>query len=194
MRPGEPVLLRVVYDGRVRRAVPHRFVDTDDGRVVLYCGPGNQGKFMGRDRDGRYLERWVRGDDPVDLTWSRTHVLKLVRPGDSHTVEVFWDESWSFLGWYVNLQAPLRRTPLGYDTTDWALDIRVDPDGTWRWKDEEDFAEAIALGVFDESAAAEIRAEGERVAARRPWPTGWENWRPPPDWGALALPPGWATL
>jgi hypothetical protein len=149
---------------------------------------------MGRDPDGRYLERWTRGDDPIDLTWSRTHVLQLVRPGAAHTVEVRWREDWTFLDWYVNLQAPLRRTALGFDTTDWALDVVVSPAGEWRWKDEDDFAEAVELGVFDGVGAAAVRAEGERVIAARPWPTGWGDWRPPADWTPLPLPDGWADV
>ena len=91
----------------------------------------------------------------------------------------------------MNLQAPNRETRLGFDTTDWAIDIWVEPDGTWRWKDEEDFAEAQALGVLTPTAAAAVRAEGERVVAARPWPTGWEEWRPPPEWTPAALPDGW---
>ena len=41
---------------------------------------------MGRDADGRYVERWVGADEPCDLTWSRTHVLQLVHPHEAHTV------------------------------------------------------------------------------------------------------------
>jgi GNAT superfamily N-acetyltransferase len=148
---------------------------------------------MGRGPDGRYLERWVGDEAPRDLTWAHTHVLQFVRPTDAHTVEVFWDESWSLLGWYVNLQAPLRRTALGFDTTDWALDIWVEPGGAWQWKDEDDFAEAIQLGVFDEVSAAAVRAEGQRVIAERPWPTGWEDWRPPASWEPLSLPFEWVA-
>ena len=191
---GDPVLIRSVYRERVRWAVPHRFVGTDDGRLVVYRAPGAQGKWMGRDHGGRYLERWVSDADPVDLIWHSTHVLQLVRPEDEHTIEVFWDESWDLLGWYINLQEPLRRTALGFDTTDWALDVWIAPDGTWKWKDEDDFAEAIALGVFDHDSAARVRAAGDRAIALRPWPTGWEEWRPPGDWQPLPLPAGWATF
>jgi predicted RNA-binding protein associated with RNAse of E/G family len=63
-------------------------------------------------------------------------------------------------------------------TTDHALDVIVDPDGTWQWKDEDDLTEAQALGVFTLEQATAIRAEGERVIAAKPWPTGWEDWRP----------------
>jgi len=64
---------------------------------------------------------------------------------------------------------------------DHALDLLIDPDGTWHWKDEDDFLEAQGFGVFTPGQAAAVRAEGERVMAARPWPTGWEEWRPSID-------------
>jgi hypothetical protein len=29
------------------------------------------------------------------------------------------------------------------------------------------------------------------VLAERPWPTGWEDWRPDPQWSPPSLPEGW---
>lgn len=193
MRPGDPALVRSVYRSRVRWTFAHRFVGLKEGRIALYCGPGNGGKTMGRDADGRYLDRWARGDDPADAVWGppHAHVVRLLIPDAAHMLELAWDEHWSFLGWYVNLQAPVARTALGWDTTDWALDITVGPDGTWAWKDEDDLAEAIALGVLSADEADAVRREGESVVAARPWPTGWESWRPPAGWGQLPLPDGW---
>ena len=194
LRSGDPVLLRSIYRDRVRFTIPHHYVAEDAGRLLLYRGPGNQGRSVRRDSAGRYLERWVRGDPTDDFLWKHTHVLLLVDPKESHSLDLFWDESWSFLGWYVNLQSPLRRSALGFDMTDWALDVWVEPDGRWQWKDEEDFAEAQRLGVLDAAAAAAVRSEGERVIAARPWPTGWEAWRPPAEWRPLALPSGWDVV
>jgi hypothetical protein len=94
----------------------------------------------------------------------------------------------------VNLQAPLVVRAERFDTTDWALDVVIEPDGAWRWKDEDDFAYAQELGVFGAAAAAEVRAEGERVIAAQPWPTGWEAWRPPAAWGPLGLPRDWHVV
>src|SRR5260370_34644413 len=81
------------------------------------------------------------------------------------------------------------RTPIGYDSLDHVLDIVVAPDGTWHWKDEDEFEEAIQLGLFTPSEAADIRAEGERVITRLSslLPTGWEHWRPPPRWSVSSL-------
>lgn len=77
---------------------------------------------------------------------------------------------------------------------DHALDVWVEPDGSWTWKDEADFAEAQELGVFTAPEAASVRAEGERVIRARPWPTGWENSRPDPRWPLPKLPPGWSAV
>jgi Protein of unknown function (DUF402) len=167
VRPGEFVEVRSVYRGRVRWSFPHRVVFDDGDRFGLHLAPGAEGVWMGRDTEGRYLERWARGDDP------RPHVC-----GDAHSLWLLWDEGWSFVCWYVQLWAPVVEQDGFVETMDHALDVLVEPDGTWRWKDEDDFAEAQALGIFTAEEAAAIRAEGERVVAARPWPTGWEDWRP----------------
>ena len=113
----------------------------------------------------------------------------------AHSLGVFWDdETDEFRGWYVQLGDPLRPSRFGFDTMDHALDIWIGADGGWEWKDEQDFAEAQELGVFTPEQAAAVRAEGERVLAARPWPTGWEKWRPDPRWQLPKLPPGWDAV
>lgn len=194
MRPGDVVLLRSIYRGRVRWTFPHRLVEDDGTRVVLYLGAGARGKWMRRSPGGEYLERWARGDDPYDKVWEGGTVLRLGRRDRPHSLDLYWDEDWQFRCWYVNLQAPLVDSALGFDTTDWALDVVVEPDGSWSWKDEDEFAEACRLGVFGADEAAAIRAEGERVVAERPWPTGWEDWRPPPAWTPAGLPEDWHVV
>jgi RimJ/RimL family protein N-acetyltransferase len=176
---GTPVLLRSIHAGRVRWTFPHRLAGRDRGRIVLYCCPGTQGR---------------RGDPPEALVWERTHVLRTTDPAAMHSVDLYWDESWAFLGWYVNLQAPLTPSRHGYDTTDLALDVWVEPDGTWSWKDEDDLAALVDRGVLDAAGAAAVRREGERVIADRPWPTGWESWRPPEEWTPPPLSAGWDVV
>lgn len=167
-----------MYRGRVRWAFPHVVVADEGDRFALYLRPGAEGMWMARDADGRYLERWARGDAPRPHVWRQNHVLSLTRRGEAHSLWLLWDEAWNFRCWYVQLQAPMVETRHGLETMDHALDVLVEPDGAWRWKDEDDFAEAQALSVFTPEQAAAVRAEGERVIAARPWPTGWEDWRP----------------
>ena len=171
-----------MYRGRVRWAFPHRVIADDGERFVLYLAPGTEGVWMGRDEDGRYLERWISDERPRAHVWERHHVVSVTRRGDAYSLWHFSDEAWIFVGWYVQLQDPVVERDGGLETMDHALDVFVDPDGGGRWKDEDDFAEAQALGVFKPAEALEIRAEGERVIASRPWPTGWEGWRPNPSW------------
>lgn len=159
-------------------------------RLGIYCQFGNQGKVI-KTPGRRYLAYWAGDGPPFDHAWDSTHVLRFMRPGHSHTVEVYWDLDWKLIGWYINLQAPLTIDSARFDTTDWALDLVISPTGQWRWKDEDDLAEALELGLLSDRQAAEVRAEGARVIAARPWPTGWEDWRPPPQWTALPLPTDW---
>jgi predicted RNA-binding protein associated with RNAse of E/G family len=116
----------------------------------------------------------MRPGDVVELR----SIAGRVRRGDAHSLWHFWDEAWNFVCWYVQLQTPTFERENVLETTDHALDVIVEPDGTWRWKGEDDFAEAQALGIFTAEEAAAVRAEGEQVIAARSWPTGWEDWRP----------------
>jgi hypothetical protein len=190
---GDIVLKRSIYRGNVRWTFPHRYVGDWDGRIGLYCGPGNQGKAMRRGPDG-YLRRWMTDAPPFDTEWEQTHVLRFERAGARHSIEIYWRTDWEHWSWYVNLQSPVVVNGRFVDTTDEALDIVVAPDGGWRWKDEDELAEGVELGIWSEAEAAEIRAEGERVVAAAPWPTGWEDWRPPAYWGPLGLPRDWHVV
>src|SRR3954452_911140 len=194
MEAGDPVLLRSSYRGNVRWCWPHHYAGAWDGRHGIYAQPGSHGKLMKRVVGKSYLDYWVTDAPAFDYVWESTHVLRFMREREGHTVEVYWDTEWKHLGWYVNLQAPLVVRDARFDTTDWALDVWVEPDGSWRWKDEDDFARAEELGVFDADTAARIRAEGERVVAEQPWPTGWEDWRPPIEWQPLELPEDWHVV
>ncbi len=189
------MLLRSIWNGHVRFALAHTVVDEDRRWVAAYVRPGHGYARLGRGEDGRYLDRWVTDEPAVPAPWERTRGLWLIERGPAHSLGLFWDDAThEFRGWYVQLQEPVRPSPYGFDSTDQALDVWVNPDGSWEWKDEVDFADAIRLGVFDEEQAAAIRAEGERVIAAAPWPTGWENWRPEPDAPLPQLPKGWNVV
>jgi hypothetical protein len=192
VQAGEIVLKRSIYGGSVRWTFPHRVVGEWNGRTALYCAPGNQGKWIRRG-DG-FRTRWMTGESPCDTEWARTHVLRFEGEGTRHSVEIFWSIDWQHLGWYLNLQAPTTFKGRFVDTTDEALDVVVWPDGRWEWKDEDHLVEAVELGVWTQNEADEIRSEGERAIAAQPWPTGWEDWRPPASWGPLGLPRDWHVV
>jgi predicted RNA-binding protein associated with RNAse of E/G family len=131
--------------------------------------------------------------------WQFGRSVLLCYAGEAHATDVMWDRSDQFIGWYVNLQEPLRRIPQGFETLDHELDLVVQPDGVWRWKDVEYLAEAEALGVFSAAQCAAVRAEGERVVIRieawaAPFDGSWLDWRAPPDWQPPTLPLGWEVV
>lgn len=132
--------------------------------------------------------------------WHGHGTLMLQRPGDAYAVWHFWDgPEREFVGWYLNLQEPFRRTSIGYDTQDLELDIWVYPDGSWAFKDLELLPQRVAEGRWTEAKVETIRAEGERLGERlnrgeRWWPQQWSTWTPDATWIPPALPTGWASV
>ena len=141
------------------------------------------------DRQGRRLripsEEWS-----LEPTAASRDSLGLARTGEHHSIWHFWAGE-RFTHWYVNLEEPLRRSRVGFDTFDHKLDLIVEADGSWRWKDEDELGEAAWRGILD---AEGVRAEGERVLAAWPFPTGWEDWRPDHAWPVPELPEGWDAI
>jgi predicted RNA-binding protein associated with RNAse of E/G family len=118
----------------------------------------------------------------------------------SYAILLLLNDDGSPRGWYVNLQTPLARTQVGWDTVDHALDVLVTLDrSSWTWKDEDELAEAIGLGLFTEDDAASFRYWGERaiehlVLHQPPFDEEWVDWRPDPTWPVPELPPGWDVV
>jgi predicted RNA-binding protein associated with RNAse of E/G family len=82
---------------------------------------------------------------------------------------------------------------------DLMLDVIVDPDRAWHWKDEDELETFVERGVFAPELADRIRDEGLRVIARvegnrPPFDEPWPAWRPDETWTAPELPHGWDRL
>lgn len=89
---GDPILVRSIYRGNVRWTFPHRYVGMWRDRYGLYCQPGNEGRLVKQslgDEAASYLRVWVSDAAPFDWVWQRTHMLRFMRPGDAHTVELY---------------------------------------------------------------------------------------------------------
>jgi predicted RNA-binding protein associated with RNAse of E/G family len=191
---GDVVALREIYSGRVWAARPWTVVRDDPELLALWIAAGTRTKVPALPTGGRLrmqTDDWVL----VDNYWHSEGTLRLARPGDPHSILLFW-RGGTFRGWYVNLEEPLRRTPIGFDYLDHKLDLVIWADGSWEWKDEDELDEAVAAGILTPLDAREIRDEGERVLAQyeigaSPFRDGWEDWRPDPAWPVPALPAGW---
>ncbi len=127
------------------------------------------------------------------------HVLTLNPSEAAHSFWLFWNADWTLRCWYVNLQAPLRRTALGICVVDRVLDIEVAPDLRWSWKDEDEFDALCRKGLLTPAEAAATRAEGKAVIERierraSPFCDGWESFRADPEWSVPELPRGWDVV
>jgi hypothetical protein len=205
--PGREVLYRNIDGPRLASVRPCRVVSDDDRGLLLWLARGSAVAIEVA-RDGRGLrdmpfDEWVGQETrAVVRTWQGPGLLKFIPPDADHSVWFFRDDEGDFTGYYVNLEEPAVRwddgDAAGIDVIDQDLDIVAGPDRTWRWKDEDDFAERLAFPelywVPDEAA---VWAEGRRVIARLeagefPFDGTWTDFRPDPSWGAPAeLPPGW---
>jgi len=176
---------RDVHRGRVWRAQTCRVVEDSAEWIALWMPRGSP-TYLPIDHEGRRIRIPV-GNWELEPADSTRDTLSLARPGRAHSIYLFWDEG-SFDHWYVNFEQPLRRTPIGFDTFDEKLDLIVQADNSYFWKDEDELEHAAALGLLD---AAAVRAEAARVLEEWPFPTGWEDWRPDPAWPIPQLPDAW---
>jgi len=194
-RPGDAIVLRERWRGRVFHARPATLVEDEPGQTIVFVPAGARcGVPIGEDgQELRLPNRLWR----LEVRERGTNgILSFAWPGTPHAV-LRWSADPAV--WYVNLQLPLARTAIGFDTTDHALDAIVEPDGSWRWKDEDELEQAVERGLFTAEDAAAFRAEGERAVARivdrePPFDRDWSGWRPDPSWPAPSLPEGWERV
>jgi len=162
---GNPVTVREIWQGKVWTVRALTIVRDEPDLLALYQPAGAPWKRP-RSLDGRLVRL---PDQPWQLHDAALteDALRLILPGQGHSVLLIWRKRWDLMCWYINLEEPFRRTPIGFDYMDQTLDIVVEPDLTsWRWKDEDEFEEALAKGVYSPEQMLEIRAEGERALAQ----------------------------
>ena len=191
--PGDQIVVRSVWDRKIRAAWPDTVVNDSEHLLAVYLAGGTKFK---QTKTRFPVGTWSLIDD----IWT-ADLLLLIVPGEAHSVLLFWEgRERVFDRWYVNLQTPFERTPIGIDFTDHFLDIIVNADlSSWKMKDEDELREAVSLGLVTPDLERKIRSEGESVvrqidARSRPFSDGWEMWRPDPTWPIPTLPPGWDEI
>lgn len=126
-------------------------------------------------------------------TWQSTISLRQVVADRWFAVTAFFDaDGHEFKGWYVDFERPPLRRHFGIDTRDLFIDLIVNPDFSLRWKDEEEYERAIALGLMSEAERGHIedaRAEAlELVGSRELQQGAWHDWRLDDLWDPPILP------
>ena len=180
---------RESWRGKEYIAIPVRVVEDTHQQLALYVAQGTRFAFPPGGWPFGRPHPWAEPG-----FWRGSGALVLMRPGDAFAICHFWEgEDRNFAGWYVNMQAPIERDGRSYLTQDHELDIWVNPDRTWRWKDEQELEDWVGLGRFTRDEVTEIRRVGEHVLALWPFPTGWEDWEPDPAWLVPELPREYAA-
>ena len=210
---GAPVVLRSVRDmGRPHGvAVGYAVAGTvvlDDGDItVVSTRPGSGVRMRagtGAGPNGRIVLPATWDGTYDERVWQGHTVVRVHRRGDRWSVWRWHDgERWT-PRWYGNLESPWRRSTLGFDTQDWALDVVAagSPlDGPWTvgLKDEDELAWMVDRGYITDLHAHHVRAVGARLlqhARDAGWPfdADWDAWLPDARWPTVPVPDGWERL
>jgi uncharacterized protein len=189
-------------DGTVTTATPAIAIRDDERSLALFIpagttakenylvAPADRATAVGRAAASRFRTHH-------DRVWAVSS-LRVFLPGEAFSVWLFFDHKSEFAGWYGNLEAPFVRTPIGVDTRDHGLDVVADAGGRWRWKDEEEFAQRLELGLDSAEHQRAVRGAGQGFirrleAGRFPFDQDWPLWRAPASWAPRPLPPDWNT-
>jgi len=187
---GDVIVHREIWRGRPWCAIPIVVVEDTPELLVTYL-PEEAPFAFPPSADGR-PHPWAGR-----RCWQGNGMLALRRPGEAYSVMHFWEGlERRFAGWYLNLEEPFRRTPIGYDGQDLELDLWLPAEGGWQLKDEEMVEQRVREGRFTEEQARAIHALGLEVGAmldrgERWWDERWTSFVPDPDWRAPAFPEGW---
>lgn len=207
---GESCVLRGIVNQQVWLAQSVIVVKDEPDETLLLLLPGAECAFpegywrWRKNKDFSHGTRWQEArSDSIHLrkfAWQTNRVLMFLEPDKYYACFLFWSQaSDQFNCYYINFQLPYRRSHCGFDTLDLDLDIVIDPQYHWKWKDEEDYQEGIREGGIREEWVQGIeRCKAEvfdRIKRRvNPINGAWLPWRPDPEWTAPALPEKWQVV
>jgi predicted RNA-binding protein associated with RNAse of E/G family len=206
-QPAQTIVARTITFGQVRWAGPGIAV-SDRGDVAVYFRPkGTTNKVTvgtltptgRRDRElALRAELLARHFIVVDKTTGPgTGSLIVADRREPFSVWLQKDTSRGhYLPAYVNIEAPHRRTRIGFDTDDLCLDITLDATLDWLLKDDGDLDERTELGIYSGEQRRAIRAAAARAIIRAetrqfPFDQSWTTWEPDPTWPLPVLPRNW---
>jgi hypothetical protein len=205
---GDPVVLRGMYEGRPVYIQSARVVKDGPAETVLAVWPGAEcaapaGYIQQGHGQGSTWNRWQETfTDTLHLErylWHTNRFLILLEPEKFFSIIYVWDHATNeFICYYVNFQIPFKRNRLGFDTLDLDLDIVIEPDYRWHWKDVDDYQRAIAVGGIKPAWISEVEQAWKEIDSRlqnRTYPLDgkWLAWSLPPCWSPPGLPSDWGA-
>ena len=148
-RSGDVIVWRGVFRNRVWHAQPVIVVKDTPEELCVTLLPGTECVAPEGYLDGKASakRRWSFKDKDWKLenyAWRTNRLLLLLEPNTYYSTMFFWRaDSNDFLLYYINFQLPFQRSHCGIDTLDLDLDLIINPDFSFRWKDEDDYQKAI---------------------------------------------------
>ena len=204
-RSGDVIVWRGVFRNRVWHAQPVIVVKDTPEEMCVTLLPGTEcvapeGYLDGKDSAKR---RWSFKEKDWKLenyAWRTNRLLILLEPDTYYSTMFFWRaDSNDFLLYYINFQLPFQRSHCGIDTLDLDLDLIINPDFSFRWKDEDDYQKAIDHEVIMPEWTQEIEIAKKEIfnkleKRQYPYDGSWLNWMPYPHWLPPKLPKNWDKI
>lgn len=177
---------------------PVTVVADDDRHLAVWLAPGTRMLYpvLGNGQEIRSLsgpEQFSGHLAQAVRTWKGEGVLAVFQPDTMYSVWFFESDSGLRDSYYVNIENPPLRSEAGVESRDLVLDLLVDADGTFQYKDQDELEFALEAGLFDQDMVSTIRAaalDAIEVINRWGFPfnAGYETFVPSPDWGVPQLP------
>jgi protein associated with RNAse G/E len=204
-KPGNVIAWRGIYRERVWHAQTVIVVRDNPEEIVLTLLPRTEcmapeGYSSGKNS---FQRRWNFKDKDWRLenySWHTNRLLLLLEPGKYYSTIYFWHhESNEFLCYYINFQLPFQRSHCGVDTLDLDLDLIINPDFSYEWKDVDDYQKAIEKEIIFPEWIQEIETAKQEIFEKLekrqyPYDGSWLNWMPDPDWSPPKLPQNWDKI
>ena len=204
-KPGDIVAWRGIYRDQVWYAQTVIVVKDTPAEVVVALLPGAEcimpeGYVDGKDGHKR---RWNFKDkdwEKQNYLWRNNRLLLLLEPQKYYSTICFWNGgSNQFLCYYINFQLPFQRSHCGIDTLDLDLDLIINPDFSFEWKDVDDYQKAIDQEIILPEWTREIDLAKKEILDKLekrqyPYDGSWLNWMPVPAWSPPKLPKNWDKI
>ncbi len=207
-KAGDHILLRGVYNGSATYMQSARVVQDTPEETALLVWPGAEcmvpSGYLHHAHDRSMWDRWAETTTNTlkleKYIWHTNRFLILLEPEKYFSTIYIWEAAKDkFVGYYINFQLPYRRSRLGFDTLDLDLDIVIEPDFQWSWKDMDEYQQGIEAGGIHADWVNEVERAKQEVFTRlekrgHPFNSDWLNWRPNPNWAAPNLPENWDVI
>ena len=204
-QPGDAVAWRGIYRNKVWHVQTVLVVKDTPEEIAVALLPGAEcvapeGYLNGKDSTKRRWNFKEKAWESQDYLWRTNRLLILLEPEKYYSTMYFWrDDSNEFLCYYINFQLPFQLSHRGVDTLDLDLDLIINPDFGYKWKDEEDYQKAIDNGVIIPEWTREIERAKKEVLDKLekhqyPYDGSWLNWMPNPNWSPPKLLENWDKI